>query len=227
MKNIKLILAFFLYSCTSEGKFNEKNEIDSSVMIDSIYKYYPVYGELTLKILIENKTDRIEVYDTTNNLNRIQYYTNNILDTIVTYDGMENINSTSTFTIEGDEIVENTRIYFSSNMDTIQDKSYYYKISNGKKIYHHSEMANISFNINRPIYGEIIYVDSDYSNKASDLTIKELKEMDNDSLMTLYIPTDTLGRRELKFIISDCFTIGDSVIQCRQMKGVFKYEVIE
>jgi len=207
------------------NKFDNKNTIDSN------YVNYPQFSEYDIQIKVNGIPDRIEIFDiSTHKLKRIQYYSGDILDSMRTFFEDGKLKSINTFSKYHDNMVDNTWIYFTENGDTINDISYYYVISNSKKFYYKGESATITFNINKPKFGEILYINNDLNSntndKISNLTFYELKESNRDDLMTLYVPTDTLGQIELKFTISDCFTIGDSVVQCRPMKGVFKYEVI-
>jgi len=190
--------------------------------IDSTLTKYPKDNENVLEIKINGVNERIEVFDTSGVLKRIQLYTNSVLDTMLTFYENGDIYSINTFWLDNKNVVDNTWIYFTSTGDTLEEKSYYYLMSGTKDHYSLNEKATIFLKINRPKYGDSLFVSN-----CKEVLIREKEIKTSLNSMVLQIPTDILGINKLEFTINDCLIESDTSLYCKPIMGVFKYEVIE
>jgi len=225
---ICIVVMFGLISCDSTLGDKDIKSDSNEIKNDSLVTEYPENDEYVLEIRVDSVNMRMEIFSTIGILKRIQLYTNNNLDTMLTFYENGDIYSINTFWSDNGNPVDNIWIYFDESGDTLENLGHYYLLDSVKSSYSLKEEASVFFKINRQRYGSLFFVCK--SDELLKVHKKITESSSEENLLNnqkfLKVPTAILGMNKLEFTINDCRVENDTLI-CELIKGVFEYEVVE
>lgn len=225
---IFFLITFLIIGCAQNEVTEDETLVDTRLdsNIDTLSRFDEDLGLKFTEVYRDNELAEVAVFNSGDTIKKIEYYSAGKIDSIIDFKTSGKINSITTICYIGKLPSTNTYRYFSDEGIIVDTISFYYVISNPKRVLAQHENYELEFELHLNQDYDLLYVFEENDTAIERQFFREYPKVEKvkKNLLGLKLNTEELGNRKLRFRIN-CCKIGPKFADVVPMTGIYYYEV--